>query len=690
MLGESQGAPSAPSDERLREVRIHHGIDVPLAGQPRQELGEPVTVDSVALLAEDAPRTLLDTRVEVGARVDAGQVVLVDRLRPAIAFTTSIAGTVRELRHGPSRRVAALMIEADPEPRAPEPAEPSQPLSATTDEAVRAALLAHGLWPAFITRPFGDIPEPDALADAIFVTAIDTQPLAPDPQVVIAAHREAFEHGLQALRALTRGRVVVCQAPGPALAPDAAVFRGPHPAGLAGTHIHYLHPALTAASQVWAIGYQDVIATGYLLHTGRPWHERVIALAGPAVLEPRLVSVPRGARLASLAEGHVEADAHLISGSVLHGRVHDFLGSRHLQVTGLRRVQTARRGPIVPVAELERATPLCGSPVPLLRALSVGDDERAIPQGALGLLEEDMALLSYACPSQSDYGSLLRTVLERWRGGPNEAGAPASGAPPFVRVGRSTQRIDALFVLALLPPLVLRAQHGGMRWAGVLLVSVAVTFAWEFLFAHTRRRRLGTHGAVTALGLALLMPDAAPLGQVALGASFGVVMAEQAFGGYGYGFLHPSVASLAFLAVSFPEAGYGGPVPLSWLAVLPGALVLVGAGVVSVRVVLGFAVGAIGLAYVLGVQGMPGPHAVGTGALALLALGCEPVSAACTQPGRLIYGLVIGGFAALGLRHGDASLVLPVLLAQLLAPLIDRAVVISPGRVAFGGRNGGG
>src|SRR5690606_3325 len=138
---------------------------------------------------------------------------------------------------------------------------------------VRALLLASGLWPSLLTRPFGRIADPDASPDAIFVTAIDTNPLAADPAVAIDIGGDAFSRGVEALLALTAGPVFVCHdaGPSPVSTTDSRVrpvaFSGPHPAGLAGTHIHLLAPVANRRT-VWSIGYQDVIAIGRLLATG--------------------------------------------------------------------------------------------------------------------------------------------------------------------------------------------------------------------------------------------------------------------------------------------------------------------------------------------------------------------------------------------------------------------------------------
>jgi Na+-transporting NADH:ubiquinone oxidoreductase subunit A len=287
----------------------------------------------------------------------------------------------------------------------------------------------------------------------LFVTAVDTEPLCPDPRVVIAADPAAFDAGLTALTRLVSAPVFLCRGPGAALPTSdptrvtVATFHGPHPAGLVGTHAHFLMP-VNAARSIWHVGYQEVMAIGRTLIGGRPSMERVVALAGPLVRRPRLVRTRVGAAMDDLLRGNLaDVVCRVLSGSVLSGRIAAgavaFLGAAHRQVCVLAEVQTdearggrwsrpwsvygapwrspapratttARRGepePMVPVDTFDRVMPLDLLATPLLRALLVGDVERAEALGCLELEEEDLALCTLLCPSRIEYGSLLRRTL---------------------------------------------------------------------------------------------------------------------------------------------------------------------------------------------------------------------------------------------------------------------------------------
>jgi Na+-transporting NADH:ubiquinone oxidoreductase subunit A len=258
---------------------------------------------------------------------------------------------------------------------------------------------------------------------------------------------------------LTRlAKVFLCKADGVSLAGEdlpqvqAESFSGPHPAGLAGTHIHFLDP-VSASKSVWSIGYQDVIAIGKLFLSGHLWVERVVALGGPVVDKPRLLRSRLGANLEELTAGELAPGYNrVISGSVFGGRTargaFAYLGRFHQQVSclhegderqllhylrpgvnkhsvlnvfisrfmGARKLalDTSTNGStraMVPVGTYEQVMPLDILPTQLLRYLIVGDTEMAQKLGCLELDEEDLALCTYVCPGKYEYGPILRDNL---------------------------------------------------------------------------------------------------------------------------------------------------------------------------------------------------------------------------------------------------------------------------------------
>ncbi len=410
---------------------IRGGFQLELAGSPIQEVLPANATRTIGLLGVDSPGIRAELLVSEGTRVAAGTALFRDRKRPELRFTAPVSGTVTGIRIGEKRALATLTIAVAGAERE------RFPVAKLPDrEQTQAVLLSSGLWPSFIARPFGRIPDPGSAPDAIFVTALDTQPFSADAGVVLAQGEgaEDFARGVAALKRLTDGPLFVCQRPGHRWIPDDERIRcvevsGLHPAGLAGTHISRLFP-VAGHRTVWQIHYQDVMAIGTLLRTGELAGERVIALAGSGVRRPRLVRVPPGADLEDLVENELTPGAkELLSGSPLAGRASRFLGRHHWQVSVLPRALPATppgwfgqrtRAPkppaIVPTAALERALAADVPIVTLLRALSVGDAETAARVGCRELLEEDLALVTYATDGTQDFGHLLRIVLDELEG----------------------------------------------------------------------------------------------------------------------------------------------------------------------------------------------------------------------------------------------------------------------------------
>lgn len=447
---------------------IRRGLEIPVAGEPAQQIPEAVCFPpAVALLGADCHGLRPALAVREGERVEAGQVLFSDKDRPGVVFTAPCAATVAEIRRGAQRVFQALVLETNANAGAGPalgPAREDAELAVLDPAVVRAQLLASGLWTALRTRPYSLLPAADATPRSIFVTAIDTHPLAADPQLIIAAHADDFRRGIVALSRLARVFVAVPvtgDAPSPAAEAAAglanvhcAAFAGPHPAGLPGTHIHYLDPA-SATRTVWHLHYQSCIAIGRLFASGRPWCERIVSLAGPGVVSPRLLRTLPGADLLALTAGSLHPGRQrIVSGSLLGGRAvsaqNSFLGGLHLQVSVLpegddrefmhylragvnkhsalrvfasslfgRRplaLTTSTQGSpraMVPVGSYEAVMPLDILPTQLLRALIVGDTEMAQHLGCMELDEEDLALCTYVCPGKYEYGPILRDVLTR-------------------------------------------------------------------------------------------------------------------------------------------------------------------------------------------------------------------------------------------------------------------------------------
>jgi len=442
----------APGNEMQScHFKLRRGMDLRVAGTRASVTSAevPGPVQTVALLGADYPGLKPVIQVASGDRVTLGQPLLHDRHDTALRFTAPGTGVVTTIAFGNRRVLQSIVVRLDDDRPRQRVAEPLDPATAESAQ-IRERLLGSGLWTALRTRPFSRVPASGDTPDSLFVTAIDTAPLAHDPRQVIARRPDAFRSGVIALTRLSTGTVYVCRAPGaPLPLPDTpqvvdAVFSGPHPAGLPGTHIHHLRPA-SASRTVWHLGYQDVIAIGELLTTGILDMTRTVALVG-AVAAPCLYATRLGASITDL---FTTADPALrvLSGDPLAGRevrgADAWLGRYHQQVTVLRepdpsgafrwlgaalaavgpRIRSGARSTrlygrptgMLPVDGFERVLPLDLLPSPLLRALLLRDTATAVGLGCLELAEEDLALCSYLCPARQDYGAALRATLDDYR-----------------------------------------------------------------------------------------------------------------------------------------------------------------------------------------------------------------------------------------------------------------------------------
>ena len=303
-------------------IKIKRGLCLPISGSPQQTLDQAAMPRQVALLGPDYQGMKPSMAVAVGDSVRVGDPLFTDKQHPQVRFTSPACGKVAAIHRGHKRALQSVVIDIQGDEAVSFASWKAEELASVPRQQLVDLLLESGLWTALKTRPFSKVPAPDASPRSIFVTAIDTQPLAANPELVIAGQAEAFEQGLVILNSLTQGPVYLCTAPGAAIPSGPAhtqAFSGPHPAGLAGTHIHFLDP-VGEQRQVWSIGYQDVIAIGKLFTTGQLWTERVIALAGPQVQKPRLLRTRLGACLDDLVTGELHAgENRVISGSVLGG-----------------------------------------------------------------------------------------------------------------------------------------------------------------------------------------------------------------------------------------------------------------------------------------------------------------------------------------------------------------------------------
>lgn len=442
-------------------IRIKKGLTLPINGSPRQSIEDGPAISRVALIGQDYVGMKPTMFVSEGDRVKLGQPLFEDKKNPGVIFTAPGCGVVEAINRGAKRILQSVVIQLEGDESESFDSYDDAELESLDGEIVRQNLIKSGMWTALRTRPYSKVPAVDSRPEAIFITAMDSNPLAADPTVVIGEDSENFQRGLRLLSTLS-DTLYLCKAEGARIETPrlpqlrSAEFSGPHPSGLVGTHIHHLHPVGTQRL-VWHIGYQDVIAFGRLFSTGKLPIERVVALAGPQVRNPRLIRTRLGADTNILIDGQLanDDDCRPISGSVWSGRRAagwaSYLGRYHGQLSVLAEggerefLGWVRPGPnkysavnvfvsamqrankmfdfstsqngspraMVPIGNFEHIMPLDILPTQLLRALVVKDTDSAQELGCLELDEEDLALCSFVCVGKYNYGPYLRANLEQ-------------------------------------------------------------------------------------------------------------------------------------------------------------------------------------------------------------------------------------------------------------------------------------
>jgi Na+-transporting NADH:ubiquinone oxidoreductase subunit A len=442
----------------MRIIKIKKGLDLPIRGNPRQEITDSKKAHKFAVLGDEYVGMKPTMQVKVGDAVKKGQIIFTDKKMPEVKFTAPVAGKVIEINRGEKRRFISLVIQAEGEEEIVFKEYKRDELGKLDAEIVKKQLLDSGLWTALRSRPFGKTANPAGKPHSFFINAMDTNPFAPSVTMTLKGREDSFKAGIEVLSRLTDGVIHLCINPSEEVpVPDVEQlevtgFTGKHPAGLTGTHIHFLDP-VSAAKEVWYTEAQQVAMIGDLFLTGKINLERIVAIGGPGARNPRLVKVSAGASISEVMSGELkDGENRIISGSVLTGYkaegTTDYLGFRDqiisvipenrerkflgwvtpplktFSVKNLALINFLNRDsyefntstngdkrPIVPIGSYEKVMPLDIIPTYLLRALAVEDIEDSENLGCLELVEEDLALCTYVCPSKIEHGVNLRKVL---------------------------------------------------------------------------------------------------------------------------------------------------------------------------------------------------------------------------------------------------------------------------------------
>ena len=434
-------------------IKTNKGLDLPISGSPLLDLDSSTAVNSVAILGADYVGLKPTMMVDEGEIVQSGQKLFENKKNPGTFVTSHASGVVTSINRGEKRRFISLVIDEDSS---------IDPINFNFDDYSNQIdfLVDTGALAYFRTRPYNRMPDPNTLPSAIFINACDTNPLSVDPfeLIKISNDQELFNDGLKFIASIDNNIKVFCSYQNENF--DQSIsnvtykqFKGPHPAGLVGSHIHFLHPVGQNRS-VWSISWQEVISIGYLLKNKILRSEKLISFGGPNVHDPKILELKYGSNLSEVSAGKVLDNSRIISGSILNGHIAEnvmnYLSAFDNQVSVLPdesndilfnwampgsklhsmlpafisswikpkefKFNVSMNGgnrAIVPISSYQEIMPLNILTTQLLKCLVTFDIELGEKLGVLELAPEDLALASYVCPSKYDYQSILNSNLEK-------------------------------------------------------------------------------------------------------------------------------------------------------------------------------------------------------------------------------------------------------------------------------------
>lgn len=438
-------------------ISIKKGLDLPISGEIQtSEIYNAVPTSTVAVLGEDYQGLKPTMLVAEGDVVSQGQPLFEDKKNPGVFICSPVSGEIEKIARGERRRLLSVIIRADYDC-------PTTPVKFKADtknlsrDDIVEKMVQVGLWACLRTRPFSKIPPIKSTPHSIFVNAMDTNPLALDPALALKGRDADLLSGLAIMQTLSGGQVHLCRkfemnVPTHRLNRlEIHDFSGVHPAGLVGTHIHFIDP-VGVEKTVWHLNLQDLLAIGFFFRTGQLDNHRLISIAGPGVKKPMIIKTIRGSAIQELLQDNLQSgEQRIISGSVLSGRKiqknTEYISAYDQQISVLPegfessflgfirpgvglfsktnayigkfvkkplQFTTSMRGsprPIVPIGVYEDVMPLDILPTLLAKALITKDTDTAVNLGALELDEEDLALMTFVCPGKHDFGAILRENL---------------------------------------------------------------------------------------------------------------------------------------------------------------------------------------------------------------------------------------------------------------------------------------
>ena len=440
-------------------IKLKKGLDIPLQGGAEKVLVKVPPPASIFVKPTDFKGLTPKLLVKEGDTVAAGGPLFADKNRPQILFTAPVGGTVGAIVRGEKRKIMEIRIECDhhlaPLHFAARKAED------LTREQIVDTLLVSGCWPNLIQRPYGIIANPEQTPRAIFVSAFDTAPLAPDLEFILEGQQEMLQYGIDILNRLSPDAVfwnIRSHTPQTSVVRQVQhvqihEFDGKHPAGNVGVQIHHIAP-ISKGEVVWTIDPQAVVVIGRLFATGILDSRKIVALTGPAAQRPCYLSIVPGTPFDSLSKvGLSNSKVRYISGNCLTGDdvgYHGSLGFYHQQITLLPEgdhyeflgwakpfrpktfsvsrtyfswlmpkkryaLDTNTNGGVrafVLSHVYDKVLPMKIFPVYLLKSILANDIDRMEALGIYEVIEEDFALCEFICPSKIEIQEIISQGID--------------------------------------------------------------------------------------------------------------------------------------------------------------------------------------------------------------------------------------------------------------------------------------
>ncbi|MDG1224195.1 MAG: NADH:ubiquinone reductase (Na(+)-transporting) subunit A, partial [Candidatus Marinimicrobia bacterium] len=367
------------------------------------------------------------------------------------------SGIIKDIKYGPRRVIEKIEIELDKDQQSLDfKSHSMDDISNLSGDEVLDVILGANLFPHFRQRPFNTIPDHEIKPRDIFISGLNTAPLAVDLEIVITDQIENFQAGINAIEKLTDGNVYLTNKVDSRLSGVENVnintIEGPHPSGNVGIQIHHISH-LKPSELIWTIDPQDVVMLGKLFLKGVYDPSKIISVAGPGVKNPIHLRVKTGYPIESILRSNLSSeDVRLISGDVLTGRectLEDYIGFYDSSISVISNEinrefigmlnpgssssrysltpvfvslsnilfpftssQNGNHRAVVPINSWERVLPMDILPNELYRSILAEDIEEMESLGLFECDDEDFALCSFACPSKTDVSGVIRKGLD--------------------------------------------------------------------------------------------------------------------------------------------------------------------------------------------------------------------------------------------------------------------------------------